>query len=485
MKKTKFLPFLSVLTLLGGLSSCSRKIPEASASDGSSNGPVTIEFWHTFGKEITDAIKEAADDFSALVKENEGVDVKINMSYQGGYDDILDKINKGFPTGNYPNLSVAYPDHVASYLKAEGKNYGKYVVDLSQYIDSEEYGFGKEGYLNDGSASDFVDVFYQEGQSYGRDGIYSLPLMKSSEVLFYNKNIVEPYAMQYDANLKTSAQIEKYFSDISFDGLMDFCRFLKTKLPDKVPFIYDSDSNLFISKCYQNGIDFLSVDKDGNGQVLFNNANAKAMVKKLKGYVDDGLLETKGMTGEYASNYFKNEECIFTVGSTGGSGYNVPTGEAFRVGVAPVPYDNNNPLYVTQGVTATILKNNDPDGRKALYAYKFLKYVTGAEVNAELCINGSNGYSPVRKSSYKTDLYSDYLASAADEETDIRPTVAKVVYEDINGKYFNTPCFSGSAKARDAVGGILTQVFISKDDDVDALIDTKFKEAENTAKLAM
>lgn len=482
MKKTKFLSLLSVLALLGGLFSCN----SASSGNSASTGPVQIEFWHTFGKEITDAIKSAADDFTALVKEKEGVDVQINMTYQGGYDDILDKINKGFPTGNYPNLSVAYPDHVASYLKAEGRDYGKYVVDLSRYIDSEEYGFGKEEYLGDGPASDFVDVFYQEGQCYGRKGVYSLPLMKSSEVLFYNKNTVEPLAMQYDPSLKTSAQIEQYFSDISFDKLMDFCKFIKPKLSsDKVPFIYDSDSNLFISKCYQNKIDFLSVDSDGKGQVLFNNDKAKAMVKKLKGYVDEGLLKTKGMTGEYASNAFKNEQCIFTVGSTGGSGYNVPTGEAFRVGVAPVPYDNDNPLYVTQGVTATVLKSNDPDGRKALYSYKFLKYLTGAEVNAELCVNGSNGYSPVRKSAYTTTMYSDYLASAADEEVDIRPTVAKVVYEDINEKYFNTPCFSGSAKAREVVGGILTQVFISKDADVDSLIDRQFKEAENTAKLAM
>ena len=89
MKKTKFLSLLSVLALLGGLSSCN----SASSSNSASTGPVKIEFWHTFGKEITDAIKGAADDFTALVKEKEGVDVQINMTYQGGYDDILDKIS--------------------------------------------------------------------------------------------------------------------------------------------------------------------------------------------------------------------------------------------------------------------------------------------------------------------------------------------------------------------------------------------------------
>jgi multiple sugar transport system substrate-binding protein len=479
MKNKKLFSLIASITLLGGLCSCgetSASVNSAS-STGSSSGTVQIEFWHTFGKTVTAAFEEKIKDFTALVKKNEGVDVSIKMTYQGGYDDLLEKVHKGFSTGNYPNIAIAYPDHVAQYLKDEGSNAGKYVVDLSSYINSDEYGFGKESYLGDGAASDFVDAFYNEGKSYARSGIYSLPVMKSSEVLFYNKTQVAKYASQYDSSLNSDAKVEKFMATLTWDKFMDFCRFIKNKISSiEVPLIYDSDSNLFITKCYQNDIDFLSINDDGQGQVLFNNQKAKDMVSSLKSLYDEGLIATKGTYGTYSSEKFTNEKCIFTVGSTGGAGYNYPTGNSFTVGVAPVPYDGKQ-TYVTQGLTATVLKYKDDDGKKSLYSYKFLKYITSAEVNADLCINGSEGYSPVRKSAYETDMYQEYLAN---EDDDFMPKVAKIVYEDIDGKYFTTPCFSGSATARDQVGGILTQVFTG-----DKTIDKAFEDAENQTKLAM
>ncbi len=477
MKNKKILSLIASFTLLGGLCSCSGTKTSTLSDNNSSSGKVSIEFWHTFGKTVTAAFESKIDKFVKLVKENENVDVEIKMTYQGGYDDLLEKVHKGFATGNYPNLAIAYPDHVAQYLKDEGTTAGKYVVDLSQYINSEEYGFGKESYLGDAASSDFVDAFYKEGQSYARSGIYSLPVMKSSEVLFYNKTQVAKYAAQYDSTLNTDAKVEKFMSTLTWDKFMDFCRFIKNKATSiEVPFVYDSDSNLFITKCYQNDIDFLSINDDGQGQVLFNNDKAKAMVTSLKSCYDEGLIATKGTYGTYSSEKFTNEKCFFTVGSTGGAGYNYPSGDSFTVGVAPVPYDNKQ-TYVTQGLTATVLKYKDTDGKKALYSYKFLKYITSAEVNADLCVNGSEGYSPVRNSAYETDLYQEYLKN---EDDDFMPKVANIVYKDINGKYFTTPCFSGSATARDQVGGIITQVFTG-----DKTVDKAFEDAENQTKLAM
>lgn len=478
MKNKKLLSFIALVTILGGLSSCSNT-NNSSNSENTTTGTVNIEFWHTFGKTVISAFESKISKFEKLVKENEGVDVKITMSYQGGYDDLLGKIHKGFSTGNYPNIAIAYPDHVAQYLKDEGSNDGKYVVDLSKYINSETYGFGKEAYLGDGEASDFVDAFYQEGQNYVKSGIYSLPVMKSSEALFYNKTQVASYARKYDAELNTDAKVEKFMSTLTWDKFIDFCKFIKTNSTStsmEVPFIYDSDSNLYITKSYQNEIDFLSINQDGQGQVLFNNAKAKSMVQTLKSYYDQGLIATKGTYGTYSSEKFKTEKCLFTVGSTGGAGYNYPSGDSFEVGVAPVPYENKQ-SYVTQGLTATVLNYNDADGKKALYSYKFLKYITSADVNADLCVNGSEGYSPVRKSAYETEFYKTYLAN---EDGDFMPKVAKIVYEDIAGKYFITPCFPGSATARDEVGGLLTQVFLDE-----KTIDKAFEDAENNTKLKM
>ena len=76
-----------------------------------SSGAIKVVFWHTSGAKLTNSFTQAASDFTALVKKNEGVDVEVTVAYQGGYADIESKISKGFATGDVPTLAVAYPDH--------------------------------------------------------------------------------------------------------------------------------------------------------------------------------------------------------------------------------------------------------------------------------------------------------------------------------------------------------------------------------------
>ena len=69
--------------------------------------------------------------------------------------------------------------------------------------------------------------------------------------------------------------------------------------------------------------------------------------------------------------------------------------------------------------------------------------------------------------------------SVSVEEGEFVADAADTVINEIDGHYLNTPCFKGSAAAREAAGGIITQVFLHGD------IDGAFEEAENQAKLAM
>lgn len=481
--KQRFLALLSTIALLGGLSSCS--------NEESKN---TIYFWVPSGQTIVNKLTNYAEKFSELVLENEGVEVHVEVSYQGGYDDLLDKIVKGFSTGNYPTLAIAYPDHVAEYLDAEGTDQGKYVVNIEDYAKDETIGFGKESYLGDGAASDFVSAFYEEGHSYGREGLYSLPLMKSSEVLYYNTEAVlqcaKPYGETIGKNISTADQLEDYLNSIDFDELMDFCAFIKTyyeeNYPDQnllSPFFYDSDDNLYLTASYQNDIAYTSVDTSGKGSIDFNNPEAKAMAQKLRDYHDQGLIATKGSEGEYGSNYFTTQAVLFDVGSSGGAGYQAPNSDSFTVGVCRVPpFKADNPLYVSQGLSATILKRgDDKNGFKAEYGFKFLKYLTSTAVNADLCVNGSEGYIPVRESCYETDLYKMFMETGeSGPDYNFMGKTATIVKEQINGKYFNTPCFKGSAQAREAVSGIITQMFTT-----DETLDKIFSDQENIARNAL
>ena len=489
----RFLPISSLfLGLAFCLVSCGGGVPDntslasGATSTSAAQGAVKITFWHTSGASLAASYEKAAAAFSALVKKNDGVDLTITCSYQGGYSDIESKIKNGFATGVVPTLAIAYPDHVADYLAADVQNRG-FVCDLSSYINDASIGFGKESWIGDGAVSDFVPAFYQEGTQYAKKGIYSLPFMKSSEAMFYNYDRVITFGKTYtpsgaNAALGTVTAVKDFLATMTWSQLLDFARYIKAQpaASDLIaPIFYDSDSNLFITQSYQRKIPYLSIAGDGKCSVDFNNDQAKAMVQELKTAYDDGLLVTEGSQGTYGSDAFKQEKCLFTIGSTGGTGYVDPEGN-FTAEAVAVPFSNNNPLYVSQGLTLTVLNSTGiSDSENAIrskYAYKFAKYLTSTAINTKLCIVDSQGYSPVRTSCYATDLYQSYV----EENADSLLVKAGDVVSKLDGHFLVSPAVKGSATARTEVGGILTRVFKGSTD-----IDDAFSSAFQQTTLAI
>ena len=298
---------------------------------------LTINFWHTFGKTPADAIQAKAELFAKLVKENEGVDVRIQFTYKGAYSDMVGLVNKSFASGETPTIAVAYPDHVADYFAAESTP-GQYVVDMSRLANDPEIGFGKEAWLGDTKgAEDFVQAFYEEGTSYSREGLYSLPYMKSSEVMFYNKQLIKKAMTEIGSDYTSDAEIEEYLSEISWDDFMDLCQEIvdaneqgQIAADLLAPAFYDSDGNLIISKIFQNNIGYASISESGKGVIDFNGvasatftpseAQTKnyndliALMEEMKGQYDNGLFVTKGAYGEYGSNNFVAQKTIFSIG---------------------------------------------------------------------------------------------------------------------------------------------------------------------------
>ena len=446
---------------------------------------ITVNFWHTFGKTPLGAIEGYAKSFAKLVKENEDVNVRIKFSYKGGYGDMTGVITKAFATGDNPTIAVAYPDHVAEYFAAESKP-GEYVVNLEPYMNDSEIGFGKESWLGDKyGAEDFVQSFFEEGESYAKEGVYSLPYMKSSEVMFYNMTALRKVMPEYNG-MTSDVEIQSFMNDLDWETLMDLCEYVadnKSTIISKLetPCFYDSDGNFIITKMMQRNIGYASIDASGVASLDFdgiendstpeqisNYNKTIALLNELKGYVDDGFLTTKAVYGEYGSNQFVNQKTMFSIGSSGGAGYNLPTTKTFEVGVCKVPYDNNNPVYVTQGPTLCMLNNTkmaSEDNKLCVkYGWKFLKYITNGEANADLCVNGSEGYIPVRESAYSTSTFLNFLEKGEDYAK-----VAKVVINDINGEYFNTPVFTGSAALREYIAGALGDTLTGKLSAKDAL----------------
>ena len=471
---------------------------QSSSSSGGSSSKVEISFWHTFGQTIQDNLKPQIAKFQELVKKNEGVDVTVNLVPESNYDTIKEDISKGIEAGqgNIPTIAVAYPDHVADYIEAEGNQPGKFMVNLNDYINNKDYGLGTEAYLGDAegdSIDDFIPSYVESGQKFTREGQFTMPYMKSTEAMLYNYDAVVKVLKHYKPEFQGAENaIKDYMDNLDWDEFMELCRQVATYKNEinpalKVAAFYDSDSNMFISQLYQSSIGYASIVENSAGKKVGhidfadgeNRTKAEAMVTKLRNLYNEEangihLFTTKGVFSTYGSDSFKNVESVFTIGSTGGSGYSITS--SFTLGVCKVPpMVKNNPLYVTQGPDLCIFNNptlsETANRTRTLYAWKLMKYLTNSENNCKICLLGSEGYLPVRKSSYEEDLYFDFL-----EAGEAQAQIAELVTDKINGKYFNSPCFPGSAALRDECKGIIT-LSLSTTTPISNIFDTAINNA--------
>lgn len=489
--KIKGVKSLILLPLLAaGLSSCGDSGPTAD---------VTIKFWHTFGQTIIDGLNEKIREFSDLVKAEEGVSVAVDLKYQGGYDDIAKKISDGYSVYNRPTIAVAYPDNVSDYIDI-GRSAGKeFVVNLDKFINDPGVTFGSEAWLGDDQdEDDFVPEFYEEGSKYIVEGTYSLPFMKSTEIMFFNMNMMKDVMKGIPGKFEgynttigdSSTKINAYLKSVTWSEFLDLLTFVNEHKADisnvlEVPLWYDSDANFLISKMFQRSIGYSSVSPEGTGVIEFesgtNRTKLQTLLTDMNKKYNAGLFTTKGIKNTYGSDFFTGEKCMFSVGSTGGSGYNFPEAEAFELGVCRVPPESSDKaLYVSQGPTLALFSDDglseELNNKTQLYAWKFLKYITSSEVNAEMCCNHSEGYVPVRSSSYETAFFQEYM----EEPTNRYADCYRVILNDINinAGYLVSPAFKGSAALRDECGTLFTAAITNPVDTIDGYITTAITNAK-------
>ena len=434
MKSKKFLLLLPAM-LLPLMAGCSNE----------DAGKTKVTFWHTMGANLRGVLDRMIEQFNA-----ENPDIKIEHESQGGYDDLYEKLSSAIPAGTTPVMAYCYPDHVADY------NNSNIVIDVTSYINDPELGFTEE----EGPISDFIDAYWQEGKEYLQEGIYSVPYAKSTEIMFYNKKV-------FDEN--------NWTVPTSWEDLEVLMGQMKAKYPDTIPLGYDSDANMFITFCEQYGIPYTSLDKtNGVGKADFNNAAAKKMMAKLKEWYDAGYLATQGTSsGSYTSTLFTEGSLLMTIGSTGGTSYNYA--ESLQIGIAELPSPStdaskrynffegtnvqplanaNNNHIIMQGPSICFFKRATQEQKIA--AWKFYKFIVKTMNTAAWC--AESGYSPVRKSTFNSDAFKDYLATPQEGAKGlIQKTVEK--YESLSTRYFVSPAFKGSSTARIQADGIMANVF--------------------------
>ena len=426
-------------------------------AEGYDGSEVTIRFYNTMGANLREVLDLYIADFNVLYP-----NIHIEVSQVGGYDDVREQIATEITVGNQPNIAYCYPDHVALY------NIAKAVTTMDSLIASDIEVTRADGTtevlgLTEEQIADFIEGYYTEGTQFGDGLMYTLPLSKSTEVMYYNKTFFDEHGLTVPT---------------TWDELEAVCAKIKEIDPNSIPLGYDSESNWFITMTEQYGSPYTSATGD---HFLFNNDTNKEFVKRFREWYKKGYLTTQEIYGAYTSGLFTSTEEVksyISIGSSAGATYQRPKAGSdgnypFEVGIATIPQvDPANAKVISQGPSLCIFQKANP--QEVVASWLFVKFLTtNVEFQAEFAMK--SGYVPVLKSVADHPVYAEFL-SKADGGNYIAALSAKVCIEQADA-YYTSPAFNGSSTARDQVGLLLQKCLVDPSENVDATIDKAFKDA--------
>lgn len=444
----KFITIIVALVALFALVSCgdsnkSRDHGILSPDEIDTSKDITITFYHAMGQKNQEVIAAIAENFSADMKEQYGVNVHVEQTSQGDYVTLRKTISSAISAGDQPTIAQTYPDHVATYLEGEA------VRPLDDFIAHSEYGL-------EGSKADsygYIDSFWAEGSIYDKKGtIYSIPFNKSTEVLFYNKNIFDKYNWEVPTTWEDIVDIcEKFRQTTEYQQ--------KTTGASAVPGAglgIDSEANLFITLLQQYGGQYTGFDASGKGVYLFDNPQTKQALNWLVSEFNKGNIVTTSYFGtNYCSDAFKNGQCVMTIGSSAGASYNVVADGSFVTGVAPYPQLKDAPaerqFVIQQGTNVSLFKC--VDAQEELFGWLFIKYLTNYE--SALYWTLKTAYFPTRKDVAASKEYQEYISQMVYDASgqghkvyDAEKEVCVVGLAQAD-KFYTSVAFPGTALARD------------------------------------
>ncbi len=436
------------------------------------DGAIHIRYWHANGAELTTVLEKIKAEFEKKYEEKYVVDL---TSY-GDYTTLRDTIAGSIAAGDAPTAAQTYPDHVSLYLE------GAALVSLDKYINDPEYGMSKE------EQAQFIDGFWNEGTIYDAAGTrYAMPFNKSTELMYYNKDIFTKYGWNVPTTwdevidicekFKQTTEYQKAVTD--YDGLV-------------YGLGYDSEANLFITFTQQYGATYTSFDAQGNGIYNAFGANAADTAKSKEAlswyytqYQNKNIATTTAFGANYCSDAFKNGQCIMTIGSSAGASYNDgqnSTTTKFTTGVSAVPQLNTeNGQVIQQGTNVSLFECATAE--EELGGWLWLKHMVSYE--SALTWATETSYFPIRKDVINSKKYQNHIngvieIEAADGtvtempgEPTLRAQAKKAGLAQQNWFYTNI-AFPGSSKARDKAETMVQRLLYGSDQPT---IDQVYQEA--------
>lgn len=367
-----------ITPLLGAVLALALAVP-AFAQDWDNVDPSgqTVTFWHQHTRERETALQEIVAQFNAT----NPYGITVVAEYQGGYNDIYQKMVALLGTSDTPNIVVAYQNQAATYQLVDG------LVDMNPLVDSAKWGISAE------DQADFFPGFWNSDifPSFGGQRLGIAP-NRSMEVLYYNadwlKELKSAGLIDFDGPPTTPEQFEAAAcaaSQTAFSGA--------TASGTPFGFELSIDASRFASFTFAFGGNVY--DAAENRYTLDSDAAVQAMTW-IQG------LFAKGCATMVSEAYgdqtdFGNGRLLFAVSSSSGLPFYqtaVDSGADFDWSVAAIPHTTAEPVMNVYGASVSLPSGHSVES--TLASWLFLKYYTDTEAQTEWAI--ASQYFPVRQS---------------------------------------------------------------------------------------
>ena len=338
-----------------------------------------ITWWHAMTGVNGDAINKIVAGFNSSQ-----TDIKVEAVFQGSYDDLLAKLNTAIASNAAPALVQVY-DIGQRYMYDSGQ-----VVPMQAFIDRDKF-----------STVDFEPavINYYKYQ----DKLQSMPFNASSAILYYNK----------DAFKEVGLDPEK--APVTFSEIADAAKKLTKKDASGQTTQYGFGPSIYGWLFEQMMATSAAPYADnGNGRdnratkVLWNSAEAKAILDWWKAGVDGGYFYNPGIDNAGSTNAFNAGKTAMYIESTATlrGTINAVAGR-FQIGTGLYPRPDSKPKdggNIIGGASLYIMKSRPPEEQQA--AWEFVKYAMTAKVQAQW--QSDTGYYPIVKAAYNEGPSKDW-----------------------------------------------------------------------------
>ena len=334
----------------------------ASALSNVDPSGVTVAYWFQHSGYREEELQKMITEFN----ETNEWGITVVGEYQGGYNDIYNKMITAISGNSTPDLVVAYQNQAAGYQVSDA------LVDLTPYVDDAKWGLGAE-------YDDFFEGFITQDINVQFGGKrLGFPPNRSVEVLYYN--------LTWLKELGFSGPPE------SWEDFYEMCKAATDSGNNKFGYAISTGASNVYAQIISRGGEIQT-----ESGYKYNSPELKASMTLMKKIFDDGygikIAERYGNQTDFA-----NRKVMFTMGSTSGMPYYAQAIDGSELGpfewsVAPIPHTTDTPVMDVYGASISIPKSTP---EKQLAAWLFIKWMSNPEQQATW-VRASN-YFPVRKS---------------------------------------------------------------------------------------